>query len=157
MKSNYKKINNKGEKEMSNLTGFLSQNAVQVENVKHVVSKRFLGEDNMPMEWDIKCITSTEDEELRTECTKRVLIPGKKKQYTQETDFSLYLGKLAAKCTVFPNLDDAALQDSYGVMGSDVLLKVMLTPGEYSDYLSEIQSINGFDVTFEESVEEAKN
>lgn len=157
MKSNYKKINNKGEKEMSNLTGFLSQNAVQVENVKHVVSKRFLGEDNMPMEWDIKCITSTEDEELRTECTKRVLIPGKKKQYTQETDFSLYLGKLAAKCTVFPNLDDAALQDSYGVMGSDVLLKVMLTPGEYSDYLSEIQSINGFDVTFEEAVEEAKN
>jgi hypothetical protein len=42
-------------------------------------------------------------------------------------------------------------------MGSDTLLKTMLTPGEYADYLTKVQEVNGFEVSFEETVEEAKN
>jgi hypothetical protein len=142
---------------MGNLSGFLSQNALKVENVKHIASKRFVDEKQKPIPWEIRGITSTEDEALRKSCTKRVLVPGKRNQYTQETDFNLYLGKLAAACTVYPNLDDAELQNSYGAMGSDSLLKKMLTPGEYADYLTVIQKVNGFEVSFEDSVEEAKN
>ena len=142
---------------MANLSAFLAQNAIKVENVKHVVSKRFLDENGEPIPWEICCITSTEDEALRKACTKRVPIPGKRNQYTQETDYNLYLGKLAAKCTAFPNLNDAELQNSYGVMGADALLKTMLTPGEYADYLMKIQEVNGFEVSFEEAVDEAKN
>jgi hypothetical protein len=142
---------------MGNLSGFLAQNALKVENVKHVVSKRFLDEKGQPIPWEICCITSTEDEALRKACTKRVPVPGKRNQYTQETDYNLYLGKLAAKCTAFPNLDDAELQNSYGVMGADALLKTMLTPGEYADYLTKVQEVNGFEVTFQDSVDEAKN
>lgn len=142
---------------MGNLSGFLAQNALKVENIKHIVSKRFVGEDGKPIPWEISCITSTEDEALRKACTKRIPVVGKRGQYTQETDYNLYLGKLAAMCTVFPKLDDAELQNSYGVMGGDALLKTMLTPGEYADYLTKIQEVNGFDITFEESVEEAKN
>ena len=142
---------------MGNLSGFLAQNALKVENVKYVVSKRFLDENGQPIPWEIRCITSTEDEALRKACTKRVPIPGKRNQYTQETDYNLYLGKLAARCTAFPNLDDAELQNSYGVMGADALLKTMLTPGEYADYLTKVQEVNGFEVTFEDAVDEAKN
>lgn len=142
---------------MANLSGFLAQNALKVENIKYVASKRFLGDDGEPLEWEMKCIPSTEDETLRKSCTKRVPIPGKRNQYTSETDYNLYLGKLAAMCTVYPNLDDAELQNSYGVMGADSLLKTMLTPGEYADYLTKIQEVNGFEVTFEEAVDEAKN
>lgn len=142
---------------MANLSGFLAQNAIKVENIKYVASKRFLGDDGKPLEWEVKCIPSTEDEALRKACTKRVPIPGKRNQYTSETDYNLYLGKLAATCTVYPNLDDAELQNSYAVMGADSLLKTMLTPGEYADYLTKIQEVNGFEVTFEEAVEEVKN
>lgn len=142
---------------MTNLSGFLAQNALKVENIKYVASKRFLGDDGKPLEWEMKCIPSTEDEVLRKACTKRVPIPGKRNQYTSETDYNLYLGKLAAMCTVYPNLDDVELQNSYGVMGADSLLKTMLTPGEYADYLTKIQEVNGFEVTFEEAVDEAKN
>lgn len=142
---------------MGNLSGFLSQNALKIDNVSYVASKRFLDENGKPIPWEIECITSTEDEALRKACTKRVPIPGKRNQYTQETDYNLYLGKLAARCTAFPNLDDAELQNSYGVMGADALLKTMLSPGEYSDYLMKIQEVNGFEVTFEEAVDEAKN
>lgn len=142
---------------MGNLSAFLAENAVKVENIKCIVSKRFVDEDGKPIPWEIQCITSDEDEALRKACTKRVPIPGKRNQFTMDTDYNLYLGKLAAKCTVFPNLDDAELQNSYGVMGSDALLKRMLTSGEYAEFLTKIQEVNGFDVAFDEKVDEAKN
>ena len=69
----------------------------------------------------------------------------------------IYMGKLAAKCTVFPDLNDKELQDSYGVMGADSLLKAMLTPGEYAGYLDKVQELNGFDLTMDEAVQQAKN
>lgn len=142
---------------MGNLSAFLAENAIKIENVKYVASKRFIDDDGNPMEWEIGCITSQEDESLRKAYTKRIQIPGKRNQFTTETDYNLYLGKLAAKCTVFPNLNDAELQNSYGVMGDDALLKAMLTPGEYADYLAKIQEVNGFDTSFDEKVDEAKN
>ncbi|AZK48790.1 phage tail assembly chaperone [Paenibacillus lentus] len=159
---------------MSNLSAFLSQNALQDENIRYVASKRFVepvidgetGEQKIdkegrpvtkPIEWEICCITSEEDEAIRKSCTRKVPIPGKRNQFTQETDYNKYLGKLAARCTVYPNLNDAELQNSYGVMGNDALLKKMLKPGEYADYLAKIQEVNGFEMTMEEMVDEAKN
>lgn len=140
-----------------NLSAFMAQNAIQPEEIEFVASKRFVDENGKPIPWKIRCITSTEDEALRKVCTKRVPIPGKRNQYTQEVDYNLYLGKLAVACTVFPDLNDAELQDSYGVMGADVLLKTMLTPGEYVNYLTKIQEINGFDVDMQDLVDEVKN
>ena len=142
---------------MSDLKAFLSENAINESNIKYVASKRFVGDDGKPIEWEICCITSSEDEALRRECTKRVPVAGRKGAYTPETDYNKYIGKLAAKCTVYPNLNDKVLQDSYKVMGDDTLLKAMLKPGEYADFISKIQEVNGFDVTMEERVDEAKN
>ena len=59
---------------MGDLSCFLAQNAVKAENVKHVVSRRFLDKAGRPMEWEIQSITSTEDEALRRECTKSCLL-----------------------------------------------------------------------------------
>lgn len=53
---------------MGNLTAFLAQNAKQVENVKLVVSDRFTDEDGKPLEWEVRCISSREDETLRRDC-----------------------------------------------------------------------------------------
>lgn len=142
---------------MSNLNAFLSQNALRNENEKHVVSNRFIDENKNPIKWEVKAIDSREDDLLRKTCTKRVPIPGKKNQFMNDVDFNRYAGLLAVKCTVFPNLNDATLQDSYGVMGAEDLLKVMLLPGEYNNYLNIVQQVNGFNQTFEEKVEEAKN
>lgn len=142
---------------MESLSCFLSQNALKVENEKYVASKRFLDGKGKPVEWELCPVGSAEDEALRKECTKRVPVPGKRGQYTQETDYNQYLGKLAARATVFPNLNDQGLQDSYHVMGADALLKAMLTAGEYASYLEVVQKVNGFDAPMEELVDEAKN
>ena len=42
---------------MGDLSCFLAQNAVKVENVKVVVSKRFLDKNKKPVEWEIQAIT----------------------------------------------------------------------------------------------------
>ena len=142
---------------MGDLSCFLAQNALKAENETFIASKRFRDKSKNPMLWEIQAITSKDDEVLRKDCTKRVPVTGKRGQYTQETDYNLYLGRLAAKCTVFPNLNDKELQDSYGVMGADSLLKAMLTAGEYANYLEQVQAVNGFDVPMDELVSEAKN
>ena len=138
------------------LSVFLAENALAVENVRYVASNRFV-ENGKAVEWEIKCITSAEDEALRKGCTRRVQVPGKKNQYLPETDFNAYLGKLAAACTVYPNLNDKTLQDSYHVMGAEELLKKMLTPGEYAAYAAKVQEVCGFDVSFQELADDAKN
>lgn len=142
---------------MGDLSGFLAQNAIKVENETYVASRRFLDDAGKPMEWEICCISSEEDEALKRECTKRKPVPGKKGAYLPETDYSAYVAKLAARCTVFPDLNNAELQDSYHVMGADALLRKMLTPGEYGEYLARVQEVNGFDISMDELEEEAKN
>lgn len=141
---------------MSDFSVFMAGNAIKDETVKYVASKRFV-QDKKPVEWEIKAVSSTLDEAIRKECTKRIPIQGKRGQYNQETDTDKYLGKLCVACTVYPNLNDAALQDSYGVKGADDLLKAMLLPGEYTEYKAKVMEVNGFDMSMEELVDEAKN
>lgn len=140
-----------------NLSAFLAENAESVENVKHVVSSRFKDENGEPIPWVIRVISSEEDERLRRLCRKQVQIPGKKNVYVPQTDYDSYAGKLAAACTVEPNLNDTTLQDSYHVMGAENLLKAMLTAGEYASYVNKVQEVCGFDQTFQDEVDEAKN
>lgn len=141
---------------MSEFSIFMAGNVVKEETVKYVASKRFAVKGK-PVEWEIKAIDSDLDEAIRKECTKKVPVAGKRGQYTQETDTDKYLGKMCAACTVYPNLNDAELQDSYGVKSADALLKKMLKAGEYTEYKAKVMEVNGYDMSMEELVEEAKN
>lgn len=60
-------------------------------------------------------------------------------------------------CVVYPDLYNKDLQDAYGVKDPVDLILAMLTPGEYTTLMEAVNSINGFDVTFEDKVEAAKN
>ena len=142
---------------MGSLTAFLAGNAEKTPNVKLVVSERFKDENGNPVEWEIKCINTAEDERLRKSSNKRVPVVGKKGQYTEEMDWDLYLGKLAAACTVYPDLADAELQISYHTEGEANTLKAMLKPGEYTYFVQRVQELNGFTESFDDKVEEVKN
>lgn len=140
---------------MSNLSCFLAGNVEKRENKKVVVSDRFK-DKGKPVEWEIRSISAEEDEALRKSCTRKVPIVGKKNQYTQEFDGNAYLTKLAAKAVVFPDLNDAELQNSYGVMGAEQLIKVMLYRDEFeklTDCL--VESTDTEDIN--ELIDEAKN
>ena len=141
---------------MSNFAAFMAGNAIKNENVKFVASKRFV-ENGEPIEWEIVAIDSDLDEAIRKECTKRVPIVGKRGKYNQEADTDKYIAKLCVACTVYPNLNDAELQDSYGVKSAEALLKKMLMPGEYTEYKTKVMEVNGYDTDMEELVDDAKN
>ncbi len=136
------------------LKAFLSQNAIKAENEKHVISERFVDEKGNPIPWEIRALTAEEDEALRKLCTRKIRNKG---LVTQETNYEEYIAKMVVECVVFPNLKDKELQESYGVLGADKLVKTMLTSGEYAVLLEKVQLVNGFDVGMEELVEEAKN
>lgn len=110
-----------------NLTAFLAQNAKKIDNVTFIASDRFVDPDTgEAMPWEICCITAAENAGLRKACMRTVPVPGRKGQFTQDFDANAYLAKVAVRCTVFPNLNDAELQQSYGIMGAEQLITTML-------------------------------
>jgi len=130
-------------------------NPVKEENIKCVISDRFLDENGKGIEWELKAISSKKDEELRKECTSKVQV--KKGRRIDEIDTNRYICLLTVESVVFPNLRDKELQDAYDVMGSEDLLKAMLKPGEFTALTAKVSEINGFDVSMDELAEEAKN
>lgn len=141
---------------MSNFSVFMAGNVLKADSVKYVASKRII-DNKKPVEWELKAIDSDLDEAIRKECTKKVPVAGKRGQYTQETDTDKYISKMCVACTVYPNLNDVELQDSYGVKSGEALLKKMLLPGEYTDFKAKVMEVNGYDMSMEDLVDEAKN
>lgn len=135
---------------------FFKQNAIQIENKKVEISKRFLDSEGNPMKFEIRAISSADDQILRESCTVIKEIPGKKGQFAPQFDVMKYTLMLAAACVVYPQLDNAALQDSYGAKTKTELLSAMLLPAELQDLNTEVQAINGFK-TMADLEEEAKN
>lgn len=137
------------------LSSFFRENAVKTEEVKYVVSTRFVDKNKKPVEWILKPVSSQTDEDLRRQSTiTKKNISG---QSQVELDVNKYIGLLAVACTVYPNLNDENLQNSYTVMGADSLLKKMLLPGEYANYLLKVQEICGFDQKIDDMIKQAKN
>lgn len=140
---------------MSDFSAFMKPNMIPAANLKFVASKRFVDSKGNPMEWELTPLSADMDELLRKESTK--MNRGKRGQVTPEIDTDKYLGKMCAASTVYPNLNDAELQDSYGVKDGVSLLKAMLTAGEYTEYKNKVAEVNGYDMSMEELVDEAKN
>lgn len=125
-------------------------NPVQVENEKVVVSKRFM-EDGIPVEWEIKPITTDENDRLMKKHSKR------NKKGVESFERTAYLNELVASAVVYPDLKNAELQNAYGVMGEVSLLTKMLLLGEFATLSEAVQKLSGLDVDEKEELEEVKN
>jgi hypothetical protein len=140
---------------MSSLKAFFAKTNPADIVEEFVVSERFRDEKGNPIPWKIRALTEAENEELRRASTQYV--KGKNGQRVPETKPEVYLAKIAAASVLYPDLKDADLQKSYGVMGAEDLLKRMLLAGEYAALIQKVQEINGFDKDLESQIEEVKN
>lgn len=141
---------------MSNLSCFMRKNVKESDIEEYVASKRFVDEDGKPVKWQLKCVPTSLDEQIRKDCTK--VTTNRRGQRTQDFDTDKYGEMLSVACTVYPNLNDAALQDDWGVKSGGELLKAMLSePGEYNEYKLRVMEICGYNASMEELVGEAKN
>ena len=99
-----------------------------------------------------------ENKNLRDSNTVEVQVTGKPNLSRPRPNASQYLSKMIVASTVYPDLYDKELQDSYGVMTPEDLVFAMVdNPGEYNNLGEWIQKFQGFTKTFEEKVDEAKN
>lgn len=98
-----------------------------------------------------------ENKNLRDSNTVEVQVTGKPNLSRPRLNASQYLSKMIVASTVYPDLYDKELQDSYGVMTPEDLVFAMVdNPGEYNNLGEWIQKFQGFTKTFEEKVDEAK-
>ena len=143
---------------MSDLSRFLKANKIKRENTTFEATKSLVDAKGNPLPWTIKPLTTKENDAIRDECMIEVPVKGKPNMFRPKLDTSKYIGKMICACVVEPNLYDKDLQDSYGVMSPDDLLKEMIDdPGEYQEFATFVQNFNGFNTTLEDKVEEAKN
>ena len=136
----------------------MKNNKIAKENTTFPATKSLVDENGEPLLWTIKPLTTSENEKIRDDCMIDVPVTGKPNLFRPKLNTSKYIAKMVCACVVEPNLYDKTLQDSYGVMTPEELLKEMIDdPGEYQAFASFIQDFNGFNTTLEDKVEEAKN
>lgn len=137
---------------MSGFEAFLKQNKKNTGTKKIAASKAFVDEKGKPVLWEIRPIKSKEASAIRS-VTNKIGKNGK-----INIDNEMFNRMAAVKATVYPNLNDAELQDSYGVKCAEDLIQELLdNDGEYQKYVQEIMKLSGYNVSDGELVEEAKN
>lgn len=141
---------------MSKYTAFMAGAVQKIENKKVVVSNRFKDEKGKPIPFEIKALSADENDELQRRCMVNVPVPGQRGQYTRELDQIKYTAMLLTESVVYPDLNEAELQDSYGVRGAESLLRKMLYTGEYNKLAQEVMALSNIEV-LSDLVEEAKN
>lgn len=143
---------------MSKFSAFMKENKKVKENEKFAPTASLIGEDGTPIRWEFRHITSKENEALRDANTIEVQVTGKPNLFRPKLNTSKYLMDMIVKATVFPDLYDKELQDSYGVMTPNDLVYAMVDDaGEMQDFQLWMQKFQGFTKTLDEKVEEAKN
>lgn len=131
---------------MSDLSLFLKENKKKKENGFFPATKSLCDASGKPLMWEIKPLSTRDDQELRDECTVQKLIPGKNGEQQLRFDSQKYLVRMMTACIIFPDLDDKKLQDSYGVKSAeDLIVEMIDDPDEFNEFAGFIQEYSGFD------------
>ena len=143
---------------MSKFSRFMKANKIAKPNEKYAPTNTLVEENGKPHEWEIKHITSKENEALRDSCTIEVQVTGKPNLFRPKVKTDEYVAKMIVASTVYPDLYDAELQDSYGVKTPEELLYALVdNAGEYQDLTVWMQQFQGFTKSFDDKVNDAKN
>ena len=127
-------------------------------NEKYAPTTSLQDENGKPLEWEFKQISSKENEALRDSCTVEVQVKGKPNLYRPKVNTAAYLAKMIVASTVYPDLYDKELQDSYNVMTPEELLYALVDNArEYQELTVWMQKYQGFTKNLDDKVEEAKN
>lgn len=120
------------------LNGFFKSNVKTLPDLRVVVSERFTNEDGTPIEWVLHPISTKRVEEITKRNSRTTIKNGKKETTVNEENLN---AELLEEVVLFPRLNDAELQDSYGVTSVNELLSVMLYPGETQVLTAALQEV----------------
>lgn len=141
--------------EAKTLSAFFKENEIKKEPVKYIASKRYVV-NGEPVAWELRALGNDEIEKLRHQCTKKVPVKGTR-DYKEVFDSERFSMEFVLKSVVFPNLNDADLQQNRGAIGAEMTLKSMLTPGELTDLQLAAFEASDFKNGMEDKIDEVKN
>ncbi len=129
------------------LRAFFQENVKPFREEDFPLPERF-SQNGEPAVFRLRGISEEENAAIRRQC--------RKSGEMGEIDSEEYLTRLTAACVVEPDLNNASLQRSWGVMGADALLKRMLAAGEFASLLERAQAVCGFDMPVREMADQIK-
>lgn len=142
---------------MSDFSFFMKEHKKKRNNEKYAPTATIVGADGKPVEWEFQHLTSKQVNEIRDNFTTSGFHDG---QYTTRVDTNRFVNALIAESTVYPDLRNAELQDSYGVKTpEDLVYELVDDPGEYAAFTEFMQRFLGFsdDNSLENKIDVAKN
>lgn len=125
-------------------------NPQTMEITEHAVSTRFKDEEGNPVKWELRPISSAENDQLMRKHIKR------SKKGSESFDRIAYINELITTAVVYPDLNNAELQKAWGVLGTTQLIGKMLLAGEFASLSQKVQEISGIEAE-EDLIEEVKN
>ena len=133
---------------------FLKQNKKAKKTTQFAATKSLCDENGDPLLWTIRPLSTKESAAIRDECTIEVPVTGKPGLYRQKVNTDELLRKMICAAVVEPDLHNAELQDSYGVMSAEALIVEMVdNPEEFGELATFVQEYSGIDETLQEKVE----
>lgn len=137
---------------MKKLESFLKYSEIKQENIKFVVDENIKDEEGNPIEWELRKLKAQDSKIAEEEAFKLNI-------ETQEAKFDqrAYRNKIVSMSVKYPDLNNAELQNAFGVRTPEDLLGAMLDLGPYQKLEQKVTLINGFKKTSQEVKDKAKN
>ena len=85
---------------MGDLSRFLKKNKKTKENLRLAATTTLTDEKGKPLTWEVRPLTTKEDNALREECTVDVQVTGKPGMFRPKFNANRYLARMAAACVV---------------------------------------------------------
>ena len=140
-----------------NLQMFMANNIEPIHTIKYAATTRIKDKDGNPVEWELRAPTIEEITSIERRNTKRTF-DRSTQTWDERLDTNEYQLEVACACTVFPDLQNADLQESYGVRGEKRLLRKLLSlPGDYMQYIGKVFELSATNGVTPEDIDEAKN
>jgi len=158
-KTNQREFLNMGEKQTNNvydLSFFMPGQTAETEEIKSIISKRFVDKEGKVIPFVFKAITTERIDELEKENTTYKNVKGRGR--VKDLDSQRFYARIAVESTIYPDFKSKELREAYGTQDPvEVAKRVLSVGGEYANWLNKAIEVNGFEDEIEDLETEAKN
>lgn len=137
------------EEKKRNMSYFMKANVKPVAEREVVISNRFVDEEGNLVKFVIKPIDTLRMKQLAEDCTE----PTKD---GEELNYARFQERCVVESTIYPSFKE--LIHEYNVIDPvDAMYALLCVPGEYTELQTQVNIVNGRDVSLHELVNDAKN
>lgn len=142
---------------MSELDLFLKKNKIKKDNIFYPATASLKDRNGEALKWELKALSARDIEDIKAVCLKEKPVDKSKGVYRPYIDSS-FDARICAASVVYPDLENAELQDSYSVSTPhELILEMIDSPGEFNNFMSVVKELCGLQGNINDDIETAKN